>query len=91
MPRGLPASFTLSRPSSEPRPLALRRTVDLRADSNGVLTAWRQLSPTQANVTFAAGGARQASLVLTAGSPVGVASSGDRTTTVRVARAACPP
>jgi hypothetical protein len=93
IPRGLPASFTLSRSSAELRfaPMA-RGVADVRADSNAqVLTAWRQLSTTQANVTFVASGARQVSLVLTAGSPVGVASSGDRTTTVRVARSTCPP
>jgi len=95
IPRGLPASFTLSRPSAElrsvPAPMA-RRAADVRVDSSAqVLTAWRQLSTTQANVTFGAGGARQVSLVLTAGNPVGVASSGDRTTTVRVVRSTCPP
>lgn len=89
MPRGLPTNFTLSRSSSD---LVARRAANLRADSSApVVTAWRQLSTTQANVTFGAGGARQVSLVLTAGSPMGVASSGDRTTTVRVARAACLP
>jgi hypothetical protein len=95
IPRGLPASFTLSRPSAElrsPSAQVARRAADVRVDSNTqVLTGWRQLSSTQANVTFVAGGARQVLLVLTAGSPVGVASSGDRTTTVRVARSTCPP
>lgn len=95
IPRGLPASFTLSRPSAElrsPSAQVARRAADVRVDSNTqVLTAWRQLSPSQANVTFVANGTRQVLLVLTAGSPVGVASSGDRTTTVRVARSTCPP
>jgi hypothetical protein len=54
---------------------------------------WRLLSTNQASVTFAAavGGAQPVSLVLTEGSPVGVASSGDRTTLVRVVRSPCPP
>ena len=90
MPRGLPTRFTLSRPSTELR-TAPRRFAVARADSSGVPIAWQQLSPTQANVTFGTANARQVSLTLTAGSPVGVASSGDRTTTVRVIRAACPP
>jgi len=90
MPRGLPTRFTLSRPSTELR-TAPRRLAAARSDSGGVPIVWRQLSPTQANVTFGSSNARQVSITLTAGSPVGVASSGDRTTTVRVIRAACTP
>jgi hypothetical protein len=90
MPSGLPTSFTLSRPSADLRAFS-RRSVDVRLDSTGVPIAWRQLSTTQANVTFGLGSARQVSLMLTAGSPLGVASSGDRTTTVRVTRASCTP
>ena len=95
IPRGLPATFALSRPSTEGRPTAQSRAMrraDVRADSSAaVVTDWQQLSTTQANVTFGAGSARQVSLTLTAGSPVAVASSGDRTTNVRVMRSACPP
>ena len=89
IPQGLPASFVLSRPSADSRALP-RRFADVRADSAGVPVTWQQLSTTQANVTFAAGSTRQVSLTLTAGSPVGVASSGNRTTTVRVMRSTCP-
>jgi hypothetical protein len=92
VPRGLPASFTLSRPSSELRS-APRRAFAASADSSAVRVPWRQLSTNQASVTFATavGGAQPVSLVLTTGSPVGVASSGDRTTIVRVVRSPCPP
>ena len=90
MPRGLPTRFTLSRPSADLR-MTPRRFAQARADSTVLPVAWQQLSPTQANVTFGSANARQVSLTLTAGSPVGVASSGDRTTTVRVIRAPCPP
>jgi hypothetical protein len=92
MPRGLPASFSLSRPSAGIRADA-RRAVEAKAYANVAPTVWRQLSTTQASVTFAAAAsdAQPVSLVLTAGSPVAVASSGDRTTKVRVARSSCPP
>jgi len=92
MPRGLPASFALSRPSAQPL-AAARRAADARGEASVAPTVWRQLSTTQASVTFAAAAsdAQPVSLVLTAGSPVGVASSGDRTTKVRVARSSCPP
>lgn len=92
IPRGMPASFTLSRPSSDVRP-ALRRAFAASADSSAIPVRWRQLSTNQASVTFATavGGAQPVSLVLTAGSQVGVASSGDRNTTVRVVRSPCPP
>ena len=91
MPSGLPASFALTRPSPERREMA-RRAFFVTADSIAAPVVWRQLSTTQASVTFAGGsaGGRPVSLVLTAGSPVGVASSGDRTTKVRVIRASCP-
>ena len=91
MPSGLPASFALTRPSFDSR-LAARRAFATNADSGVVPVMWRQLSTTQASVTFSSGsgGARPVSLVLTAGSQVGVASSGDRTTKVRVLRTACP-
>ena len=93
MPSGLPTSFALTRPSPERRELAARRAFSLRADSIAAPPlVWRRLSTTEASVTFAgrAGGARPVSLLLTAGSPVAVASSGDRTTKVRVIRASCP-
>jgi hypothetical protein len=90
MPRGLPARFTLSRPAAELRAVP-PRFAGARADSSGSPIVWQQLSATQVNVTFGSANARQVSLTLTAGSPVGVASSGDRTTTVRVVRAPCPP
>ncbi len=91
IPRGLPTSFTLSRPSPETRMMA-SRLAPLRADSGSVLiTAWRPLSTNQVNVTFGLENGRPVSLVLTSGSPVAVASSGDRSTVVRVSRAACPP
>jgi hypothetical protein len=92
VPRGLPASFTLSRPSSDLR-AAQRRAFAASTDSSAMRVPWRLLSTNQASVTFAAavGGAQPVSLVLTEGSPVGVASSGDRTTLVRVVRSPCPP
>jgi len=92
MPRGLPASFTLSRPSSELRPTA-RRAFIASPDSSAAPVRWRQLSTTQASVTFAtvSGGAQPVSLILTAGSTVAVASSGDRTAKVRVVHSPCPP
>ncbi len=90
MPRGLPTRFTLSRPSTELR-AAPQRFAEARADSVGFPIAWQQLSATQANVTFGSRSARPVSLTLTAGSSVGVASSGDRTSTVRVIRSPCPP
>ena len=93
IPRGLPAKFTLSRPSADG--LAARRAFAGVADSTPAPVAWRPLSPTQARVTFAAGGGSDAShpvsLVLTTGSPIAVASSGIQTTSVRVARSSCPP
>jgi len=91
MPRGLPASFALTRPSPEPQRMAAARSAfSVNADSTRPAPVWRQLSSTEASVTFGAAGARPVSLVLTAGSAVGVASSGDRTTKVRVMRESCP-
>ena len=91
MPRGLPASFALTRPSPEPQRMAAARSAfSVNADSTRPAPVWRQLSPTVASVTFGAASARPVSLVLTAGSTVGVASSGDRTTKVRVMRESCP-
>lgn len=89
MPSGLPATFALTRPS--PSTGVMARRAFAATDSIAPI-AWRQLSTTQASVTFtgAAGNARPVSLVLTAGSQVGVASSGDRTIKVRVVRASCP-
>jgi hypothetical protein len=92
IPSGLPASFALSRPPADLRATG-RRAFAAGVDSGTVSVPWRQLSTTQASVTFAAAsrGPQPVSLVLTAGSSVGLASSGDRTTKVRVVRAACPP
>ena len=92
MPRGLPASFALTRPSPESRQMdAARRAFFVSADSTKPPLVWRQLSSTEASVTFSSAGNQPVSLVLTAGSPVGVASSGDRTVRVRVTRAPCRP
>jgi putative zinc finger protein len=91
MPRGLPASFALTRPSPEPQRLAAARSgFSVNADSTRPAPVWRQLSSSVASVTFCATSAQPVSLVLTAGSAVGVASSGDRTTKVRVMRESCP-
>ncbi|HEV8218414.1 MAG TPA: zf-HC2 domain-containing protein [Gemmatimonadaceae bacterium] len=91
MPRGLPASFALTRPSPEPQRLAAAPSgFSVNADSTRPAPVWRQLSSSVASVTFGAASARPVSLVLTAGSAVGVASSGDRTTKVRVMRESCP-
>jgi len=91
MPRGLPARFALTRPPTDPR-AAGRRAFATSADSSSAPAVWRQLPGRQASVTFAGStGTAPVSLLLTAGSPFGVASSGDRTTKVRVVRASCPP
>ena len=91
IPHGLPTSFSLSRPSADAPRMALRSAGGAaRTDSSApAATVWRVLSANQAHVTFA-GGVRPVSLLLTAGSPVGVSSSGDSKTTVRVVRTACP-
>ena len=74
------------------RELAARRAANLRADSvAAVVMNWQLRSTTQASVTFSASGARPVSLLLTAGSSQGVASSGDLTMKVLVSRASCHP